>query len=110
MARDTNFFKWEMVVLQVLKQRDCYGYELAGILKDQTGGIIDIKMGTLYPILYKLVKAEYITSTEISIGKKTKVIYKLEPSGEELLSQLKERYLSWAKAIYLVMGGDEDVG
>lgn len=51
MAKEHNFFKMEMLILLILKQGDCYGYELAGILKKQTEGIIDIKMGTLYPIL-----------------------------------------------------------
>lgn len=55
----------EMLILLILKQGDCYGYELAGILKKQTEGIIDIKMGTLYPILYKLADDHCITGMEV---------------------------------------------
>ena len=47
MAKENNFFKMEMLILLILKQGNCYGYEFAGILKEQTAGIIDIKMGTL---------------------------------------------------------------
>ena len=98
-----NFFKWEMMVLLILKQKDSYGYELANTLKEQTNGVMDIQLGTLYPILYRLDKGDYISSTEENVGHKVKVIYKLEPKGEELLKQLKERYLTWIESIATVM-------
>lgn len=109
MAKENNFFKMEMLILLILKQGNCYGYELAGILKEQTDGIIDIKMGTLYPILYKLSDESCITGIEVKEGRRTKIIYKLEPNGEELLLRLKDKYISWVKAIDLVMKGAKDV-
>ena len=105
MAKENNFFKMEMLILLILKQGNCYGYELAGILKEQTAGIIDIKMGTLYPILYKLSDEHCITGMEIKEGRRTKIIYKLEPKGEALLVQLQERYTAWIRAIDMIMKG-----
>lgn len=103
MAKENSFFKMEMLILLILKQGDCYGYELATKLKKQTDGVIDMKMGTLYPILYKLADAQYISSVDIREGRRIKVIYKIEPKGEELLNQLKEKYLSWVDAIEKVI-------
>ena len=105
MAKEHNFFKMEMLILLILKQGNCYGYELAGILKKQTEGIIDIKMGTLYPILYKLADDHCITGLEVREGRRTKIIYKLEPKGEALLVTLQKRYTVWVQAIDMIMKG-----
>ena len=54
MSKENAFFKMEMLVLLVLKKQDCYGYEIANYMKEQTDGIIDMNLGTLYPVLYRL--------------------------------------------------------
>lgn len=103
MAKGNNFFKLEMLVLQVLMKGECYGYEIGTIIKKQTNGVIDINTGTLYPILYKLNNSGYISSKDSKIGRKLIVFYKLEPKGIELLNQMTERYYSWTIAIDYVM-------
>ena len=45
----------ELMVLYLLSLRDYYGYELTQILKEQTNGVMDIPVGSLYPALYTLV-------------------------------------------------------
>ena len=57
--KENAFFKMEMLVLLVLKKQDCYGYEIANYMKEQTDGIIDMNLGTLYPVLYRLVNASH---------------------------------------------------
>ena len=55
---DTQFKKgvMELCVLSILKQKDYYGYELVQkISKD-----IEISEGTLYPILRRLEKEDYL--------------------------------------------------
>ena len=59
MSKENAFFKMEMLVLLVLKKQDCYGYEIANYMKEQTDGIIDMNLGTLYPVLYRLVNASH---------------------------------------------------
>ena len=50
MAKDHFFFKMDMLILLALRKQDCYGYELVHIIKEQTDGVIDLKLGTLpYP-------------------------------------------------------------
>ncbi|MCR0316600.1 PadR family transcriptional regulator [[Clostridium] innocuum] len=108
MAKGNSFFKLEMLVLQILERGECYGYEIGTTIKKQTNGVIDINTGTLYPILYKLTDAGYISSKESKIGRKLKIFYKLEPKGKELLNQLKENYYSWTIAIDYCMSDTLD--
>ena len=95
----------EMLILLILKQGDCYGYELAGILKKQTEGIIDIKMGTLYPILYKLADDHCITGMEVREGRRTKSFTSWSQREKTLLVTLQKRYTVWVQAIDLIMKG-----
>ena len=44
----------EMLVLQLLSEREKYGYQLIAELKEKGGDIFCLKEGTLYPILYRL--------------------------------------------------------
>ena len=51
--KNNNFFKLEMLFLKILSIRDCYGYEITHSIKELTNGKIDIKEGSMYPVLYK---------------------------------------------------------
>ena len=50
--KNNNFFKLEMLFLKILSIRDCYGYEITHSIKELTNGKIDIKEGSMYPVLY----------------------------------------------------------
>ena len=53
MSKKNNFFKLEMLFLKILDEKDCDGYEITHTLKERTHGKINVKEGTMYPILYK---------------------------------------------------------
>ena len=71
----------ELCVLALLRQRDCYGYEISEILSRR----VDIADGTVYPILRKL-KADGLLTT-----------YLQEESGEMCIRDRTRRRCSrWA--------------
>lgn len=51
MDRKSNFRRGsvELMVLHLLSLRDYYGYNLPQIIRQETNGIIDIPIGSLYP-------------------------------------------------------------
>lgn len=49
-----------LLVLQLLNERDMYGYELVKEMDLRSDHHFQIKEGTLYPALHKLEKQEYI--------------------------------------------------
>lgn len=112
MARPTNnFFKLEMILLKILDKKDCYGYQITQILDKITEGKMNIKEGTMYPILYRLMDGGYITDKRVLIGKRlTRVYYHLEPKGKEYLEELYEEYLQTIKTLDMIMlwEGEED--
>ena len=99
MAKDHFFFKMDMLIYLALRKQDCYGYELVHIIKEQTDGVIDLKLGTLYPVLYRLIDDQCISSSDVVENRRVRVYYHMEPKGEEYLQQLLTKYLSWSSAI-----------
>lgn len=83
MANKNGFFKLEILILAILSQQDCYGYQLTSLIKKRTNNHLQIKDGTLYPILFKLAEEGYISSYDMTVGKKIRVYYHLEESGKE---------------------------
>ena len=67
--KNNNFFKLEMLFLKILSIRDCYGYEITHSIKELTNGKIDIKEGSMYPVLYKFEDLGYISSEKKLVDK-----------------------------------------
>ncbi|MEE0967022.1 MAG: PadR family transcriptional regulator [Bacilli bacterium] len=106
MSKKNSFFRLEMLFLKVLDRKDCYGYEITHSLKEITHGKIDVKEGTLYPILYKFEELGYITSEKKLVGKRmTRVYYHLEPSGKEYLDNIYSEYKDIVNTINEFMEG-----
>ena len=88
MAKKNQFFKLDMLLLCIIAKQDCYGYEITKQIKTYSHELIDIKEGTMYPILYKLQDAHYISSYENVIERKIRVYYHIEEEGKEKLEKI----------------------
>jgi len=86
----------ELIVLLALKKKDMYGYEIV----DKTSKIVEIKDGTIYPLLKRLTNENYFETylIESSEGPSRKY-YKITPAGLQRLKQLKKEWHEFAKAI-----------
>lgn len=78
-----------MLVLQQLRKRDCYGYELVQEISEH----IAISEGTIYPLLRRLNKEALVTTylKESESGPPRKY-YKISSQG---LATLQEQITEW---------------
>lgn len=53
----------ELLVLKLICREATYGYDLLTQLKERSGGMFQLKEGTLYPILYRLEDEGMITAS-----------------------------------------------
>ena len=53
-----------MLLLQMLSQKDMYGYEMIETLSERSNNVFELKVGTLYPLLHSLVQSGYLTCYE----------------------------------------------
>lgn len=105
MAKIKSFFKTEMLFLKILEDKDCYGYEITHSIKEKTNGKIDIKEGSMYPILYRLEELGYISSKKELVGKRmTRIYYHLEPAGKEHLHKIYLEFQEMINTIIDLMG------
>lgn len=104
----TNFRRGVMslVILSLLKSEDMYGYQLVQETEKRSGGRIVTQEGSLYPVLYKLLDQEYISSHEVQVGKRMKrIYYHLEHAGEVRLSELLAEYEAITTGVFMIAKG-----
>lgn len=98
-----------LVLLGLLKQQNMYGYQLTQEMARQSFGAISMQEGALYPVLYKLQDAGYISAEKILVGKRmSRVYYHLEPEGQEYLERLAAEYKAVANGVLRIVEGDID--
>ena len=108
MANRNNFFKLELLLLSILDDNDCYGYQLAKSIQDQSNGVIKLGDGTMYNILYKLLDQGYISSYDKIIGKKIRVYYHLKPEGKIYLDQWIQEFHNFVVVVEKFIGHHKD--
>ncbi len=98
-----------ILVLQLLSERDMYGYELVKEIEHRSENNIQMKEGTLYPGLHKLEKQEYVECywQEQEKGPARKY-YRITAHGKKIL---EERTSEWHRYVQVMNGliGSNDV-
>lgn len=95
-----------LVILALLRQEDMYGYQLVQEMERQSGGRVTTQEGSLYPVLYRLQEAGYISDRKVLVGKRmTRVYYHLEPSGEAHLQALIAEYTALTGGVFQIING-----
>ncbi len=100
MLEKNNFYKGyvELLVLRYLRDSDYYGLQLVKKIKEESNGMIDLSVGTLYPTLYKLIDKKYVSDYRVQTGERmVKIFYHIEESGIERLERLIKDYQELAK-------------
>lgn len=94
-----------LILLQLLNERDMYGYELVKELETRSENGLSVKEGTLYPALHKLEKQEYIECywQEQEKGPARKY-YRITAAGKELLSEKTKEWQEFVKVMNKVIG------
>ena len=88
-------------VMQLLSNKEMYGYELVETLTANSKGVFEIGQSTLYPMLYNLESKSLVSSREKSgPNGRTRRYYKLTSKGKKKLAKDREQ---WA-ALFQGMG------
>ncbi|MEM8968971.1 MAG: PadR family transcriptional regulator [Bacteroidota bacterium] len=80
------------IVLSLLKEKDNYGYQLIKDVQRISGGSLQWKEGSLYPVLLKLEKKGLISSYIKQEDGRNRKYYSLNKSGKTALSELKNEW------------------
>lgn len=94
-----------MLVLNLLKEKNMYGYEMIKDLKERSENVFELKEGTLYPILHSLEEKGFITSYWDESTAKKRKYYAITEKGKKQLKDQKEEWDVFSKSINRVLGG-----
>jgi PadR family transcriptional regulator PadR len=95
----------ELLILQVLKDREMYGYELVEEIRGRSGEVIQVGEGVVYPVLHALERSGALSSRRVKVNGRSRVYYQLTPQGSARLAGLSESWSRLTDAIRQVMGG-----
>ena len=86
----------ELIVLEAVRRKDRYGYELV----EEVSRVIDVNEGTIYPLLKRLTNEKYFETylRESSEGPPRKY-YHLTRSGKAYKDELKEEWLTFNESV-----------
>lgn len=95
----------ELCVLSLLTKRDFYGYELVETISKY----INISEGTIYPLLRRFRKENYVTTylQESQEGPPRKY-YKITEKGKEAYEELIKEWESFTIGVNKLIRGDLD--
>lgn len=97
-----------LLVLQLLNERDMYGYELVKEMDRRSDHHLQMKEGTLYPALHKLEKQEYIAfywqNQEKGPARK---YYRLTTEGKDILAERTTEWHRYVQVMNNLIGRNE---
>ena len=99
----------EMILLHLLEDRKMYGYEILQQMRARSDGKFDLKDGSMYPVLYRMIDKGLITDEQVLVGKRrTRVYYSLTEEGKKYLDQITAEYFYITEGIEKIMNYRED--
>ena len=92
----------ELCVLAIVREKDCYGYELTESISKH----VDISEGSIYTLLRRLTNEEYFTTylVESSEGPSRKY-YHLTNKGKDYLTELRGQWYEFSRGVNQLLGG-----
>ncbi len=98
----------EMMVLQMLRRGSMHGYALAQVIKRNSGDLLEIEEGSLYPALQRMLKAGWLASEwGVSARNRRIRVYKITAAGRKQLDRKVSSFDRMLEGISRVMRPSE---
>jgi DNA-binding PadR family transcriptional regulator len=95
----------ELLILALLDEHECHGYELARQIDDRTGGTIRFNVASLYPMLYRMEDRGLIAGRWIErAGQRRRRCYKVTAAGRRTLARQRGLWASFVAGLDRVAG------
>jgi PadR family transcriptional regulator PadR len=90
----------DLLVLQTLRWGPRHGYGIAVAIRANSGDILQVDAGSLYPALHRLERRRLIAAEwKISENKQRVRVYRLSAAGKKKLTSERSRWAQIAEAI-----------
>src|SRR5215470_1746355 len=97
----------ELLILSLLEGRARHGYEISKLIESRSGGMLKFNVASLYPLLYRLEKRDWIEGRWVEkAGQRRRRYYKLTKEGKRVLASQRSAWQSFVAAINRIAGLD----
>ncbi len=103
MAREQSPGGMDLLILQLLSEKDMYGYEMVTELARRYQSVFQLKEGTLYPLLHRLEKEGAVTAYEEKKDGRLRRYYRITRRGRGRLREQTEAWVRYAGAVNAVL-------
>ncbi len=89
-------------VLGIVAEEDSYGYTLTQKMQE----LVDISESTLYPVLRRLQKGNYLTTYDKPFQGRNRRYYKVTPDGLKQLEYYRSEWINYKEKIDILLKGE----
>lgn len=90
----------ELVVLALIEDIPRHGYDIARLIAEQSEGVLQFHVASLYPLLYRLERRGWIEGRWVEkAGQRRRRYYKLTPAGRKVLADQRRGWRAFAAAV-----------
>jgi transcriptional regulator len=90
----------DLLVLQTLQWGPQHGYGISQAIRTNSGEVLRVDTGSLYPALHRLERQEWISSEwKVSENKQRVKVYRLTADGKRQLASERSRWDQLSEAI-----------
>ncbi|QGZ52308.1 MULTISPECIES: PadR family transcriptional regulator [Streptomyces] len=91
------------LLLAVLEQGPLHGYAIIAAVQQRSGGVLDLRTGTIYPALNRLERLGLLTSSWDAVGERRRRCYALTDAGRSSLAGERAAWREFTTAIGSVL-------
>jgi DNA-binding PadR family transcriptional regulator len=95
----------DALLLAALEAGPRHGYAVIEVLRQDTGGRLDLPTGTIYPALRRLEQAGLIAGAWSVVGGRRRRCYRLTATGQQALAGRRAAWREFAAAVSAVLEG-----
>ncbi len=93
----------ELMILSLLEYRPRHGYEIGQLIELRSRGAVRFNVASLYPLLYRLEKRNWIRGRWIEkAGQRRRRYYRLTPAGKKMLAKQRHGWAEFVAAVKLI--------
>ncbi len=95
----------ELLILSILDDEPCHGYEIGKLIEFRSGGRLQFRVSSLYPVLCRMEEKGWIKGRWVEkAGQRRRRYYRLTAKGREALAAEHETWVEFAAAVNQVIG------
>ncbi len=90
----------ELLLLSLVEERARHGYEIGRLIEQRSGGVVQLHVASLYPLLYRLEKRGWISGRWVErAGERRRRFYRLTAEGRKVLIAQRANWKQFVLAV-----------